>query len=134
MATLVGRFRQDGALRFLLVVALVATGLALAGGPAHAQLAPPFTFIVNSTEDEDDGILGDGDCDIAPPGMPRSGICTLRAALRETDDSPDAANRIHFGIPVTGGECRRSAREASSAPWGPFARSPSTAPPSRAAW
>ena len=77
----------------LLLVALTV------GRSAGAQ---PFTFIVNSAADLQDGNTGDGVCDTGVGGI-RSGSCTLRAALEETQStSRHPGNRIHFNIPGGG--------------------------------
>lgn len=64
---------------------------------------PERLFTVNSTADETDGFAGDGLCDIGGAGMPLTGICTLRAALREADATPEL-DEIRFDITVPDGE------------------------------
>ena len=64
-------------LRPLLIISLL--GLCLAGGIASSQASTTFT--VNSTADDIDAVSGDGICET----MPGNGICTLRAAIRETN-------------------------------------------------
>jgi len=81
-----------------------------AGGDFQSVSGPvPRTFIVNSTADADDGDHGgDGLCDIGSnnplsPNFPLKGICTLRAALLESEFTPfesaRAPNVIQFNIP-----------------------------------
>jgi CSLREA domain-containing protein len=60
-------------------------------GPVVAATAPMAAFVVDSTGDDADAILGDGIC--ATSG----GVCTLRAAIGEAQASP-GANEIAFNI------------------------------------
>jgi CSLREA domain-containing protein len=57
------------------------------------------TFIVNATADETDGLPGDGICNTEGGARPLIGLCTLRAALREADDTA-GLDEIRFDIPV----------------------------------
>jgi CSLREA domain-containing protein len=67
------------------MLALAATGLALLllWLPEHRAMAGPaaLTFTVNSTADVPDAHPGDGVCETAA----NSGVCTLRAAVQETN-------------------------------------------------
>jgi CSLREA domain-containing protein len=67
------------------------------------------TFVVNSTADDGDSYLPDGICDTANfpltrpgrPPIPPSGICTLRAAIAQANNTP-ALDTITFNIPGAG--------------------------------
>ena len=54
-------------------------------------------FTVNSTADVPDGVLGNGVCDTGTPSSGPTGICTLRAALEEADQTADH-DEIRFNI------------------------------------
>jgi CSLREA domain-containing protein len=75
---------------------LVLAGLALAfaAAPAHAGTSG---FVVNSTGDADDGVVGDGFCDTAAAGQQ----CTLRAAIQEANNSA-GGHDVDFNIPGPG--------------------------------
>lgn len=72
--------------------------------PALGDRCPQVerTFIVNVTADETDGLPGDGICDTGGGARPLTGLCTLRAALREADDTP-GLDEVRFNIPVADG-------------------------------
>src|SRR5437868_10366420 len=62
-----------------------------------AQQAPfPEIFVVNSTGDGDDAFPGDGQCETAVG----NGVCTLRAAIEETN-AHAGGDGIFFSIPTT---------------------------------
>src|SRR4051812_10071615 len=63
---------QRTGLLLVLVVALISASVR-APDPVFAT-----SFVVNSTADEPDAVVGDGSCSSAP-----SGACTLRAAVME---------------------------------------------------
>src|SRR5215813_2584168 len=48
---------------------------------AMPHVASPATFLVNRTTDFEDAIPGDGVCETAPG----NGLCTLRAAIQESN-------------------------------------------------
>jgi len=60
------------------ILILVCLMLISSSRPLRAE-AHVHTFVVNSTDDEDDAFYGDGDCNTMAP----DGECTLRAALSE---------------------------------------------------
>src|SRR4051812_18327090 len=64
-------------IRPILIMSLL--GLCLAGGVVATRAGTTFT--VNSTTDAVDAIPGDGVCETAPS----NGLCTLRAAIQETN-------------------------------------------------
>jgi CSLREA domain-containing protein len=71
------------------LVCLLMAGLLLQNAE-RAQAAPgPFTFIVNSNADIPDQTLGNGVCDVGIPGL-----CTLRAAVQESNASQGPGNTI----------------------------------------
>src|SRR3954451_23504670 len=76
--------------------------LCLTAGPAAAQ--GPQTFTVNSTTDQPDATLN-GSCDT---GMLTVGVCTLRAAIQEANNTSDAdrivlpANANPYTLTITG--------------------------------
>jgi CSLREA domain-containing protein len=65
--------------------------------PTLLLTAPAKVFVVNSAADTPDGILGDGKCDTGTPSTGETGICTLRAALVESDMTADL-DEIDFNI------------------------------------
>ncbi len=70
--------------------------------PALASAAKPaapsdgVAYVVNSTSDEADAVIGDGVCETAPG----NGVCTLRAAIEEANAQP-TDDIINFDIPQT---------------------------------
>src|SRR4051812_24106557 len=57
------------------------------------------TYTVNnSVFDAPDNNVGDGICDASPP----FGLCSLRAAIQESNASVGTPDTIHFTIPVPG--------------------------------
>lgn len=68
----------------LFVVAALMAGLALSVGPVSVTHA--VGFVVNSTADAVDCNPGDGTCET----VPGNGVCTLRAAIMETNALPGA--------------------------------------------
>ncbi len=94
--------------RALLLIAALSLAAAIVGGaaPVTAAGAAPVTaagvtFTVNSTDNTGDGAHGDHICDTGPPGFP-TGICTLRAAIEEANQTPDDTDTIAFNIPGGG--------------------------------
>ncbi|MBI4287857.1 MAG: right-handed parallel beta-helix repeat-containing protein, partial [Chloroflexi bacterium] len=74
--------------------------------PRYGASQPASTFTVNSTADLSDSYLDDGICDTANfprarSPIPRSGICTLRAAIMQANSTP-ALDVIKFNVPGTG--------------------------------
>jgi CSLREA domain-containing protein len=59
------------------------------------------TLVVNTTADVSDGSPGDGSCDTGNVVTGFTNICTLRAALSESDVLPGMQS-IHFSIPGGG--------------------------------
>src|SRR5438445_7338144 len=60
------------------------------------QAAFPEIFVVNSTGDGDDAFPGDGQCETAVG----NGVCTLRAAIEETN-AHAGGDGIFFSIPTS---------------------------------
>lgn len=77
--------------RPLLAVALFA--LAVGCGPGATPVWPGMT--VNSTGDEGDYSPGDGKCQIAAG----SSVCTLRAAIQESNAFPGEPQKVLFDLP-----------------------------------
>src|SRR5438552_14349791 len=74
-----------------------AFALCAATGVDTAQQASfPEIFVVNSTGDGDDAFPGDGQCETAVG----NGVCTLRAAIEETN-AHAGGDGIFFSIPTT---------------------------------
>ncbi len=67
------------------------------GGPAPLGAAPSGATVVNSTGDGPDVAPGNGQCETAAG----NGICTLRAAIQETNAAA-GADVINFNIPGAG--------------------------------
>ena len=93
-----------------------ATRIRLPGTANHAAHASGANytaeriFSVNSTADAEDKVPGDGVCDAG------GGLCTLRAALTESESSEDRASSptaIHFDIPGAGVPTIRIREETS---------------------
>ena len=59
------------------------------------HLLAAYSFVVNSTGDASDLIVGDGIC------YTDTGECTLRAAIQEANFDSEA-DRIHFGGQIGG--------------------------------
>ena len=75
---------------------LVATATDANGNTS--QFSPPASItagalVVNHTGDAEDGAIGDGECET----VPGNGVCTLRAAIQEANDLPNAQT-INFDI------------------------------------
>ncbi|MEZ4707889.1 MAG: choice-of-anchor Q domain-containing protein [Caldilineaceae bacterium] len=88
-------------------VALVAAGLCISaltifGHVRQMNAAPNVSFTVNSTDDGADFNPGDGVCETGVG----NGICTLRAAIMETNALPGADEIVlpagHYGITIGG--------------------------------
>ncbi len=78
--------------RFLLAIALFCSMLFYMGLEAEIGAALPMaTFTVNNNGDGNDATPGDGVCETATG----NGICTLRAAIHETN-ALSGADTIHF--------------------------------------
>lgn len=82
-------------LMMLVALAMLASLLlvAQAARPVHAA---PTTFTVNFNGDLADANIGDGICDATSTGS----VCTLRAAIQESNVSTTDADTINFNIPV----------------------------------
>src|SRR5438477_7399798 len=78
--------------RFLIGLALLCAGALT----LYAQASFPEIFVVNSTGDGDDAFPGDGQCETAVG----NGVCTLRAAIEETN-AHAGGDGISFSIPTT---------------------------------
>src|SRR5205807_522698 len=81
------------------LVLLLAAAVALCAATRvdTAQQAPfPEIFVVNSTGDGNDAFPGDGNCET----QVGNGVCTLRAAIEETNAHP-GGDGIFFSIPTT---------------------------------
>ena len=72
--------------------AILSLGLFLHASVANQALA----FVVNTTGDEADAAIGNGVCETAPG----NGLCTLRAAIEETN-AQESNEAITFDIPQT---------------------------------
>lgn len=88
----------------VLATAIIVSLLSLT--PRYGASQPASTFTVNSTADIGDSYLDDGICDTAnfPRGrspVPKSSICTLRAAIMQANSTP-ALDVIKFNIPGAG--------------------------------
>jgi hypothetical protein len=80
--------------RALVVLAVLAMMAAmLAAKPRHAST----TFTVNFTGDFEDINVGDGVCDASTS---TSEVCTLRAAIQESNATTTEADTITFNIPA----------------------------------
>jgi hypothetical protein len=81
-------------LMMLVALAMLASLLmvAQAAKPVHAA---PTTFTVNFNGDLADADVGDGICDATSTGS----VCTLRAAIQESNASTTDADTINFNIP-----------------------------------
>ena len=79
-----------------LLFAAVFTLCAAVGVGTAQQTAFPEIFVVNSTGDGDDAFPGDGQCETAVG----NGVCTLRAAIEETN-AHAGGDGIFFSIPTT---------------------------------
>jgi CSLREA domain-containing protein/uncharacterized repeat protein (TIGR01451 family) len=66
----------------------------LALGSAGSAWAVPHTYTVNSTADEPDTTPGDNVCSSNP-----SGVCTLRAAIEETNGNANATDTDTINVP-----------------------------------
>lgn len=75
---------------------IVLPGSAVVAGYTEDQI-----FVVNSTADLADGLPGDGVCDTGNATIGFTGICTLRAALTEADQTA-VVSAIHFNIAGSG--------------------------------
>lgn len=73
----------------------------LPGSATIAGYTADRIFVVNSTDDVEDGLPGDGICDTGNAIQGFTGICTLRAALMEADQTT-GLDAVHFAIPVAG--------------------------------
>src|SRR5207302_6707572 len=82
--------------RFLIGLALLCAGALT----LYAQASFPEIFVVNSTGDGDDAFPGDGQCETAVG----NGVCTLRAAIEETNAHP-GGDGIGFSIPTSQPYC-----------------------------
>lgn len=76
--------------RLALAILFSAAGSLCLPTGAWAQV----TFTVNSTDDGVDADVADGKCEIAPPAPP--GTCTLRAAVMQSNRTPNAGARIQL--------------------------------------
>ena len=83
--------------RLPLFRSLIEAALLCAGAfTLYAQAPFPEIFVVNSTGDGDDAFHGDGQCETAVG----NGVCTLRAAIEETN-AHAGGDGIFFSIPTT---------------------------------
>lgn len=96
-------------LKALLVLAVVGIGFLFA--PAHI-FAAPFTYVVNNTGDVSDGVPGDGVCETSPG----NGICTLRAAIDETNFNNNSSDvdLITFSIAPLDGSVKTIQQDMNS--------------------
>jgi hypothetical protein len=72
------------------------TMLAIVLSAAAASPAPAATFLVNNTGDQQDGDTSDLHCDIDPSTI--GDLCTLRAAIQQSNATLTADDEIDFGI------------------------------------
>lgn len=64
---------------------------------AELSAAPGILFQVNSSSDAGDASVGDGFCDTAVG----NGVCTLRAAIQESNSTTTTTDGIRFSIPTS---------------------------------
>src|SRR5437764_2667019 len=89
-----GLFRLVTGLALMFAAAFVLC--AATGVDATQQAAFPEIFVVNSTGDQNDAFPGDGQCET----VVGNGVCTLRAAIEETN-AHAGGDGIFFSIPTT---------------------------------
>jgi CSLREA domain-containing protein len=74
---------------------LIVIVLCIVVQPAPYSVQAVANFVVNSTENDDDANPGDGVCATS------KGVCTLRAAIVEANQTPAVPENITFNIPGT---------------------------------
>jgi CSLREA domain-containing protein len=77
--------------RILIVIILCTAVL-----PAPYSVQAVTNFVVTSTENDDDATPGNGKCATS------KGVCTLRAAITEANQTPAVLENITFNIPIAG--------------------------------